>query len=102
MLMRFPQRTTLVNLSRTTYSSDLEDAFTSGNTEAYHMLEKLPEKYTNVDSLALLSGNDAEIATLDGLGTPQIGKAKSVESDLVRESSSITEVMCLMKIHIQL
>ncbi|KAG5630963.1 hypothetical protein H5410_002680, partial [Solanum commersonii] len=81
----------VVDLSPITYSSDLEDAFTSGNAEADHLLEKLPEKYTNVDSLASLTGSDAEIATLEGLGTPQIGNAKSVESDLVRKSSFITE-----------
>ncbi|KAK4723999.1 hypothetical protein R3W88_026778 [Solanum pinnatisectum] len=55
------------------------------------MLEKLPEKYTNVDSLVLLTGNDDEIATLEGLGTPQIRNAKLLESALVWESSSITE-----------
>ncbi|KAH0696317.1 hypothetical protein KY290_013675 [Solanum tuberosum] len=74
----------VVGLSPVTYSSDLEDAFTNGNIEAAHyMLEKLPEKY-NMDSLALLTGSDAEIATLEGLGTPQIGNAKSVESYLVQ------------------
>ncbi|KAG5621346.1 hypothetical protein H5410_006564 [Solanum commersonii] len=66
------------------------NAFTSGNTEADHMLEKLPEKYANVDSLALFTGSDAEIATLEGLGTPQIGNEKSVESDLVRFCKDIS------------
>ncbi|KAK6803624.1 hypothetical protein RDI58_001408 [Solanum bulbocastanum] len=80
-----------VDLSHVTQSSDLEDAFTSGNTKADHMLEKLPEKYTNVDSLALLTGSNAEIATLEGLGAPQIGHAKSVGADLVQEPSSITK-----------
>ncbi|KAH0696536.1 hypothetical protein KY290_015893 [Solanum tuberosum] len=51
---------------------------------------ELPEKYTNVDSLALLTGSDAEISTLEGLGTPQIGNAKSVESDLVRFCKDIS------------
>ncbi|WMV14538.1 hypothetical protein MTR67_007923 [Solanum verrucosum] len=86
LLMQFPQRTTsvIVDLSPVTYSSDLEDAVTSGNIEAAHyMLEKLPEKY-NMDSLALLTGSDVEIATLEGLETPQIGNAKSVESYLVQ------------------
>ncbi|MCD7468460.1 triosephosphate isomerase [Datura stramonium] len=49
------------------------------------------EKYTNVDSLALLTRSNTEIAILEGLETPQIGTAKSVEVDLVQEPSSITE-----------
>ncbi|WMV10089.1 hypothetical protein MTR67_003474, partial [Solanum verrucosum] len=71
LLMRFPQRT-----------------FTAS---ADHILETLPEKYTNVDSLALLTGSNAEIVTLEGMGTPQIGNAKSVGADLVQEPSSITK-----------
>jgi len=73
MLHLFPPATApsiVVDLSPVIHSSDLEDAFTSGNTEAAHLLEKLPEKYTNVDSLVSLIGSDAEIATLEGLGTP--------------------------------
>lgn len=54
-------------------------------------VEKSSEKYTNVYSLALLTGSNAVIATLEGLGTPQIGNAKSVEADLVQEPSSTTE-----------
>ncbi|KAH0648264.1 hypothetical protein KY285_033512 [Solanum tuberosum] len=36
-------------------------------------------------------GSDAEIATLENLGTPPIGNATSIKSDLVLEPSSITE-----------
>ncbi|WMV46859.1 hypothetical protein MTR67_040244 [Solanum verrucosum] len=49
------------------------------------MLERLCKKYTNVDSLAFLTGSNADIATLEDLGTPQIGNAKSVEANSVQE-----------------
>ncbi|KAH0738237.1 hypothetical protein KY290_036942 [Solanum tuberosum] len=65
---------------------------TNGNTEVDHMLERLCKKYTNVDSLAFLTESNADIATLEDLGTPQIGNAKSVEANSVQEPSSITEV----------
>ncbi|KAH0650352.1 hypothetical protein KY284_030264 [Solanum tuberosum] len=81
----------IVDLSHVTLSSDLEDGFISGNTDTAHMLEKLPEKYTNVDCLALITGSNIEFATLEVVGTPQIGNAKSVEADLLEEPSSITE-----------
>uniref|UniRef100_K4CTM4 Uncharacterized protein n=1 Tax=Solanum lycopersicum TaxID=4081 RepID=K4CTM4_SOLLC len=59
----------------------MEDALTSGNIEADHMLEELRNKFTNVlDSLALLTRSNEDIATLEGLGTPRIGTAKSLES----------------------
>ncbi|KAH0695621.1 hypothetical protein KY284_015675 [Solanum tuberosum] len=72
LLMRFPQHTT------------------SWKHRSRPYARELPEKYTNVDSLALLTGSDAEIATLEGLGTPQIGNEKSVESDLVRFCKDIS------------
>ncbi|KAH0696533.1 hypothetical protein KY289_014015 [Solanum tuberosum] len=83
----------VVDLSPVTYSSNLEDAFTSGNTEPDHMLEKLPEKYTNVDSLALLTGSDAEIATLEGLGTPQIGMQNQFCKDISMQTKFPTSVL---------
>ncbi|KAH0661100.1 hypothetical protein KY290_027068 [Solanum tuberosum] len=118
LLMRFPQRTAsvslvdtsrfcidyvhyakfvppatstspVVTLSHITSSSDLEDVVTSGNMEADHMLEILPEKYTNVNSLALPIGSMVEIATLKGMGTLQIGNEISIEADLVQQTSSI-------------
>ena len=71
----------------------MEDALTSGNIEADHMLEELRNKFTNVlDSLALLTRSNEDIATLEGLGTPRIGTAKSLEANLVQEPSSITKV----------
>ncbi|WMV31575.1 hypothetical protein MTR67_024960 [Solanum verrucosum] len=82
---------TIVDLSHVTLSSDLEDGFISGNTDTAHMLEKLPEKYTNVDCLALITGSNIEFATLEVVGTPQIGNAKSVEAELLQEPSSINE-----------
>ncbi|WMV14900.1 hypothetical protein MTR67_008285, partial [Solanum verrucosum] len=126
LLMRFPQRTTsvsmadtfrayidyiryttfvpptnspsaVVDLSPVTYSSDLKDAFTSGNTEADHMLEKLPEKYTNVDSLALLTRSDAEIATLECLGTPQIGMQNQFCKDISMQTKFPTSVLTYTK-----
>lgn len=80
----------VVDLSHVTHSSYLEDDVTSRNTEVVHMFEKLPEKYTHVDSLVLLTVSNVEIATLR-LGTPQIGNVKSVELNLVHEPSSIIE-----------
>ncbi|KAH0747263.1 hypothetical protein KY285_008920 [Solanum tuberosum] len=80
---------TIVDLSHVTLSSNLEDGFISGNMDTAHMLEKLPEKYTNVDCLALITGSNIKFATLEVVGTRQIGNAKSVEAELFCEDASI-------------
>ncbi|OIT27409.1 hypothetical protein A4A49_23939 [Nicotiana attenuata] len=81
------------------FSSVFESADETGNLKEDHVLDKLPERYENIDSLALITGSNTNIQYLEDIEAPQVRHVKLVEvADMVQDTSAIIEAQVFGKI----
>ncbi|OIT19082.1 serine hydroxymethyltransferase, mitochondrial [Nicotiana attenuata] len=81
------------------FSSVFESADATGNLKEDHVLDKLPERYENIDSLALITRSNTNIQYLEDIEAPQVRHVKLVEvADMVHDTFAIIEVQVFGKI----
>ncbi|OIT00763.1 hypothetical protein A4A49_06420 [Nicotiana attenuata] len=74
------------------FSYGFESADETGNSKGDHVFDELPEKYENIDSLALITRSNSIIQPIEDMKAPQVRHAKSIEvADMVQEPSAIIE-----------